>query len=582
MFRAAFVIIASLALALALASPGPFFAQDPKEVPTLAVPTLLPPQPVAPTSDALSSESALAEIIAGGAFRVGILYNSPPYSELTLQGELRGFDVELLRLIAETWDSEIEFLQVTRLNALDHLNSGRVHAVATALLRYRELDEGLEFTQTYLQGKQSMLVQSSSDFVSPLDLPGSSLGYVIGTRTEKALKLNGARLPGAAQLRHFLTLDRAVAALSRGEIDGVVAEEQALRRAIAEEPAAYRILEEAVLREARAFAVQRQDAPLRNALNRTIQLLTRNRDLAVLHREYFPDEEFPSDLIALWDGVGDSITLADMPSAILYPTQYTVPRILSSGVLRVGGIIGAEADLPSGQRRLDELNRALVVELAARWGVDVEWNSGTADVALELLERGDVDLIAGLKPDWNKAHALDFSMPYLLHGDRLLVPVNSGIEGFNNLRGRILGLLIGDETAQDRAQAWADTINASLRFFRTTEAGAAQTLLEFNNANAIYADSLALIPHLEANPNDLRLTERWYSRSYFVFGTAENDPDMRLLVDYTLQEMIADGTLYRLSARLIAADELPGFDMIPGAAAFAGINLSRSLAPSDP
>ena len=576
MLRAAFAMIASLALALALASPGPLGAQAPTAVPTLAVPTLVPRQSVDSSADALSSESALAEISAGGAFRVGILYNEPPYSELTLQGELRGFDVDLLRLIAETWDSEIEFLQVTRLNALDHLNSGRVHAVATALLRYRDLDEEADFTQTYLQGVQSMLVQSSSDFASPLDLQGRGLGYVIGTRTEKALELFGARLPVEAQMRHFLTLDRAVAALARGEIDGLVAEDQALRRAIAEEPAAYRILEEPVLREARAFAVRRQDAPLRNALNRTIQILTRNRDLAVLHREYFPDEEFPSDLIALWDGIGESITLADMPSAILYPTQYTVPRILSSGVLRVGGIIGAEEELPAGQQRLNQLNRALVLELAARWGVGVEWIASPADAALELLERGDVDLIAGLKPDWNKAHALDFSMPYLLHGDRLMARVNSGIEGFNNLRGRILGLLIGDETAQDRAQAWADTINASLRFFRTTEAGAAQTLLEFNNANAIYADSLALIPHLEANPNALRFTERWYSRSYFVFGTAENDPDMRLLVDYTLQEMIADGTLYRLSAPLTASDELPGFDMIPGASAFAGINLSRS------
>ena len=579
MFRAAYALIVSLAFALALASPGPLGAQAPTAVPTLAVPTLVPPQSEAASADALSNESALAEIIAGGVMRVGILYNAPPYSELTLQGELRGFDVDLLRLIAEAWGIEIEFLQVTRLNALDRLKSGRVHAVATALVRYRDLDEEVDFTQTYLQGVQSILVQSSSDFASPSDLRGRSLGYVIGARTEKALSLSAARLPEESQLRHFLTLDRAVAALARGEVDGVVAEEQALRRAMAVQPAAFRILEDAVLREARAFAVRRQDAPLRNALNRAIQLLTRNRDLAVLHREYFPDDEFPSDMIALWDGIGDSITLADMPSAVVYPSRYAVPRILSSGVLRVGGIISAEQDLPAGQRRMNQLNRALVIELAARWGVGVEWKAGAADAALELLERGDVDLVAGLKPDWNRAQGLDFSMPYLLHGDRLMVRVNSGIEGFNNLRGRILGLLINDDTAQDRAQAWADTINASMRFFRTTEAGAALTLLEFNNAHAIYADSLALIPHLEANPNALRFTERWYSRSYFVFGTAENDPDMRLLVDYSLQEMIADGTLYRLTAPLIAADELPGFDMIPGAAAFAGINLSRSSGP---
>ena len=135
------------------------------------------------------------------------------------------------------------------------------------------------------------------------------MGYVIGTRTEKALSLLAPRLGDETRLQHFLTLDRAVAALARGEIDAVVAEEWALRRAETEQPAAIRILEDAALREARAFAVRRQDAPLRNALNRTIQLLTRDRELAVLHREYFPDDDFPTDVIALWDGIGETISL---------------------------------------------------------------------------------------------------------------------------------------------------------------------------------------------------------------------------------------------------------------------------------
>ena len=143
---------------------------SPTAIPTLAVPTLLPPHAASPSSEALSTESALADIIATGVLRVGILYNAPPYSELTLRGELRGFDVDLLRLIAKAWGSEIEFLQVTRLNALERLKSGRVHAVATALVRYRDLDQEVEFTQTYRQGEQSVLVQSGSVFTSPLDL----------------------------------------------------------------------------------------------------------------------------------------------------------------------------------------------------------------------------------------------------------------------------------------------------------------------------------------------------------------------------------------------------------------------------
>ena len=120
---------------------------------------------------------------------------------------------------------------------------------------------------------------------------------------------------------------------------------------------------------------------------------------------------------------------------------------------------------------------------------------------LNLLAKGEIDIVAGVKPDWRLAASMDFSAPYLLHGDRLMTPARSQIRGFNDLRGRIIGLIIGDEGSQERAQAWADSINASVRFFRTTEAGADNTLLEFNNAHAIYADSLMLVAHLQANPN---------------------------------------------------------------------------------
>ena len=171
---------------------------------------------------------------------------------------------------------------------------------------------------------------------------------------------------------------------------------------------------------------------------------------------------------------------------------------------------------------------------------------------------------------------MDFSAPYLLHGDRLMAPAHTQIRGFNDLRGRIIGVVIGDEGARDRAQTWADSINASVRFFQTREDGAALNLLEFNNAHAIYADSLLLVAHLQANPNALRLTERWYSRSYYAFGLPYNDLDFRLLVDYTIQELVRDGTLQRLSGALLLSDELPDFEKTPGAAVYAGISLSAS------
>ena len=223
---------------------------------------------------------------------------------------------------------------------------------------------------------------------------------------------------------------------------------------------------------------------------------------------------------------------------------------------------------------MHELNRSLVEEIARRWNVTVEAVAGDEQAAIEMLQNGDVDLIVGMRPDWGLASALDFAGLYLLHGDRLMVPVNSRIGGFNDLRGRWIGVLFDDETARDRAQAWADSINASVNFLHTPAASAALTLLELDNADAIYADSLSLIPHLEASPSALRLTDRWYSRSYIGFGTRHNDIDFRLLLDYSIQELSADGTLQNLSARALPRGETTHVQLVPGSPSFAGFNLS--------
>lgn len=571
---AAFMIVGLLAPNL--------LAQAEPPIPTLAVPTLVPAAAADASSDFLRTESAIAEITASGILRVGILYNDPPYSEFTFQGELRGFDVDLLRKIAAEWDSELELLQVTRPNALDTLNSGQVHALASAFVRYRDFDAELEFSQTYLQGAQALLTRADSPFQAPSELLNQPIGIVLGTRSEQAISIWSAQTGASLDLRSYLTLDRAVAAVMQGELSGVVAEKQALHRVTADFADSVRILAEPVSIEPRAFAVRRQDAPLRDALNKTIQRLATSGDLDVLFREYFPDETYNLEAVAIWSGLGDEALPFQFATEIAYPSTYALPRIQSSGRLRVGGLSGDALASSNGLARLDSLNRAVVAEMARRWGVALEIAPGASGSAASLLNSGQIDLVVGMKPDWNLAATMDFSMPYLLHGDRLMVRSNSGIRGFNDLRGRFVGILIGDDTARERAQAWADSINATVRYIQSTERDAALTLLDYNNANAIYADNLALLAHLEANPNTLRLTDRWYSRAYYAIGLPYNDIDLRLLVDYTIQEMIKDGTLYRLSAGLIVSDSLPEFDLTPGLSAFAGFNLSDSTANSAP
>jgi ABC-type amino acid transport substrate-binding protein len=126
----------------------------------------------------------------------------------------------------------------------------------------------------------------------------------------------------------------------------------------------------------------------------------------------------------------------------------------------------------------------------------------------------------------------------------------------------------------------AESANAVVRIYTVNqEKDAAAAMLAENNADAIFGDSLKLMQHLEANPGQLQLSKRggapdpWYSRVYVGFAVPRNDLDFRLLVEYTLQEFVRDGTWKALAAPVMPADDPPPVDIWPGTTDYLGFKL---------
>lgn len=550
--------------------------QDDDTVPTLTPPTLVPTIE-ARVDDALASESAINRIQREGRVRVGILYNEPPFGELALNGEIIGFDADLSRLLAETWSVELELVQVTRQNAYDMLRAGRVDLLIAAQVHRREMDGFVEFSHTYYVGAQVMMTRADDPAEALVNMVGRRIGYVPVTAGERALLEWEMKAGIQLNKQPYLTLDRAYVALVAGEIDGVVASRERLRM-IVTQPDLVKYLAESIAPEPYAIVFNRQDAPLRNLVNRTLQYLSQTDALDNLYSTHFPANSNSAETIYEWSNIGDSAPkLNDYAAQISYPPQYVLPRLLSGERIRVVVAI-LPPDASESARRVDQVNRQLLDNLQARWGAVMEILT-TSENPLELIVRGEADLAIGVAPDWTWADRVDFSIPYFQHGDRLMVPSNRDIRGFNELRNRWVAIMSSDEGAEARAIEWAESINAQINIYRTQEEDVANAILEERNADVAYGDSLKLIPILDANPNRFVLTKtddgrpRWYSRSYMALATPPNDLDFRLLVDYTLQEMSLDGTLTAILQPIMLPDEGMALDYWPGSDTFYGLDL---------
>ena len=548
-------------------------------VPTLVPPTLVP-TPDQGVNDVRITESAVARIQRDGKVRVGILYNEVPFGLLNVRGLVAGFDADLARSMADAWGVDVEFVQVTRQTAFATLREGTVDMLAAAIVHRRDSDSQVEFSRSYYRGSQSVMLRNDDPATSPAGLAERKLGFVMGTASETAIANWQARSGIHVVTQPYLTLDQGLAALAGGEIDGLVGSRFALNRLL--QPGVLRLLDEGLAPQPYAIAVRRQDVNFRDLVDRTLQYLVNKGRLNEIYDSNLPGLSYPTGLIQVWDDLGDDAPKPDQyGTEIAYPTFNVVPRLQGGQALRVAGLRDVAADAPESERRLNDLNRAMIEQMTSRWGVQVTYIPNSADNALDLLANGDADLAVGVSPLWAWTDRVDFTAPYLLHGDRLLVKKNSDIESFNELRGgRWVGIFASEPGSADKVNALAESINTAVNIYTMIrEQDVPFYILEDNNADVAFGDSLKLIPQVQSRPDDFRLAARcagcdpWYSREYVTMAVPRNDIDFRLLVEYTLQEMAQDGTLNSLLQPVMLPDEFIKVDVWPGQPEYLGYTL---------
>lgn len=550
-------------------------AQEPQPVPTLIPPTPVPYDTTGASESALT-ESAIARMQNTGRVRIGVLYTEPPFGEFTERGEVKGLDADLARALAETWGVELRLRQVTRQTAFELLAGNDIDLLVSAQVHRRELDRTLEFSQTYYLGSLSVMVRGDDAATDLGGLNGRKLGVVMGSAAESSARRWASRVGFNGSIETFVTLDRLYGALGSGAIDAVVAQRHQLGRLAFLAPDAVKILDENLELEPYAVAFRRQDLPLRQMVNRTLQLLQVNGKLDEIRAAHFTEGSYHE--VPVWANLGgDAPQPAAYSTTIPYPTTYAIPRIQNAGVVRVAGpFLSAEAlaSATQAEKRLDTFYREFVNQLVRKWGVRVEFTTAPQNEAVQLVADGGADLAIGITPDWNLAAQADFSMPYLMHGLRLIAPANSNVFGFEDLRGGgTVATLFSEPASAQAAVREAERAQARIDSFLTDESSIALQLLEDLNADVAFADVFKLMPHLEAYPDGLRLTDEWYTREYVVAALPLNDADFRLLVDYSIQSLVNDGTLNNLWRGLLPEEDRPQLEIYPGPTEFLGFEL---------
>jgi ABC-type amino acid transport substrate-binding protein len=539
-------------------TPVPSSTPLPSPTPTDAAPTLVPPTPLptlTPTPFQPPTESGLATAQSDNVLRVGTLYNAYPFAWLNEQGDVTGYEADILKAIGIELSVDVEFVQVTRHNADETLLSGQVDMLIGQQVHTRDREQLFDFTHPYYLNQERMVVMTDAPYSELGQMASLPVSVEMGSRSERALSEWSAQTGVQFDLRPYLSESAALDALANGEVQGMVGELDSLSRAGRQH---MRLIDAPVLDEYYCIAVRRWDVNLLNLLDRSLQRLKASGRLDEIFSTWFPGSTIDfTTLVPVYEMLyDDQRQLGDFPSDIPYPQNPVLKRLDSGQPLRVAGLVAPGQDAPAQARIINALNQALVDEIARRWDVQVQMVPDSVLNAVDLVANGQADLAVGVSPRWDGADRVDYSLPYIKHGDRLMVPATSNLTGFADMLGTgwWIGYFADDGLDAEHIKKFASYfgVGQNIRepFAIQRESDAIYIMITEQNVKAIYGDNLRLLALMRESDqgNDVKiLDDTPYGDDLpITFAVPRNDADFRDRVNQTLQDMAHDGTYQRI------------------------------------
>jgi ABC-type amino acid transport substrate-binding protein len=222
-----------------------------------------------------------------------------PFSFYGDDGRRTGFEIDFLREFARRWlddPNAVTYLPVPTDARIPTLQRGRADLIAAALTRTPERAELVDFSLTYFEDGQRLLVPDASDIAGVCDLRGRKVAAVEGATSIDNIRAAASDC-GFELGDDLVTFRRhadAVQALLAGQVDAFTSDGVALRNFADGQP--LKIVGEPFSKEPYAFAVPKGDDRLLQRINQTLRDMEQDGTYASIYQRWFGDEISPHPL----------------------------------------------------------------------------------------------------------------------------------------------------------------------------------------------------------------------------------------------------------------------------------------------
>ena len=239
----------------------------------------------ASTEEAASADAAAVTTVNAGKLTMSTNAAFPPYEMTTDTGDFEGIDIEVAGAIAKKLGLELQVDDMDFDAALLAAQNGKSDMVMAGVTVTDERLKVMDFSDTYAEGIQSIIVPEDSDIATADDLSGKAIGTQRGT-TGYLYCTDDFGEENVIAYDDGLT---AVQALNNGQVDAVVIDNAPAQEFVAANPG-LKILDTAYAQEDYAIGVAKGNTQLLDAINGALEELQADGTLQAIVDKYITAE----------------------------------------------------------------------------------------------------------------------------------------------------------------------------------------------------------------------------------------------------------------------------------------------------
>lgn len=223
------------------------------------------------------------------SFVVGINDNSRPFGYKDENGDITGFDADLIKEISKLLfktDKIIKFVYINPSNRIIKLNEKELDVVISTMTITQERLRIVDFSNPYFMTGQALLVKTNTGIKTAKDLDYKKIGAVLGTTAAKNIRY----IASHALIVGFKNYEEAFKELAMGNIDAISTDDVILQGLISQHKG-YKLLPDRYSTDFYGIALRKDDASqsLKEEINKALAILEKNGKLKKLEQKYGVD-----------------------------------------------------------------------------------------------------------------------------------------------------------------------------------------------------------------------------------------------------------------------------------------------------